>query len=260
MTTAIAIDWSGAAERAEKKIWLAESRDGLLRRVENGRDRTAITQHLVELARGDSELIVGLDFAFSLPAWFLRARGIPSAHELWARMAAGECEEWLREPLSPPFFGRRGARRPRGVELFRRDEQATGAKSVFQVGGAGAVGTGSLRGMPVLHALHAAGFSIWPFDPPARPLVVEIYPCACYNAPLTKSCRDSRAAYVAAHCAHLPPELARPAIESDDAFDATVAAIAMDRHLPDFAALSPCDDPLMRLEGTIWRPCGSAHR
>lgn len=260
MTTVIAIDWSGALVRAEKKIWLAESRGGVLRRVENGRDNGAITQHLIELARCDSELIAGLDFAFSLPAWFLRERGIASAHELWARMAAGECEEWLREPLSPPFFGRRGARRPRGLELFRQAERALGAKSAFQVGGAGAVGTGSLRGMAALDALRAAGFSIWPFDPPARPLVVEIYPRACYAAPVTKSSRESRAAYLAAHCAHLPPELARLAIASDDAFDAAVAAIAMDRHLADFAALPPCGDPLMRLEGAIWRPCGSAHR
>lgn len=259
MTTVIAIDWSGAARRAEKKIWLAESRGGLPQRVEDGRDRGAIARHLAQLAERDRDLIVGIDFAFSMPAWFLRQRGIASAHELWARMAAGECEEWLRDPLSPPFFGRRGTRRPRGVELFRHEERSSGAKSVFQVGGPGAVGTASLRGMPVLHELHAAGFSIWPFDPPARPLVVEIYPRACYDEPVTKSCRDARAEYVAAHCAHLPPELARPAVESDDAFDATVAAIAMERHLPDFAALSPCDDPLMRLEGAIWRPCGSAH-
>jgi catechol 2,3-dioxygenase-like lactoylglutathione lyase family enzyme len=46
----------------------------------------------------------------------------------------------------------------------------------FQIGGAGAVGTGSLRGMQHLADLAHAGFSIWPFDRPGWPLAVEIYP------------------------------------------------------------------------------------
>lgn len=49
-------------------------------------------------------------------------------------------------------------------------------KSVFQLVGAGQVGRGSLYGMQALHRLAAAGFRIWPFDPPGRPLVVEIFP------------------------------------------------------------------------------------
>ena len=41
-------------------------------------------------------------------------------------------------------------------------------KSVFQIGGAGSVGTASLRGMPVLQRLREAGFAVWPFDRPER--------------------------------------------------------------------------------------------
>ena len=35
-------------------------------------------------------------------------------------------------------------------------------KSTFQIGGAGAVGTGSLRGMPHLLTLREAGCAVWP--------------------------------------------------------------------------------------------------
>src|ERR1035438_6219537 len=40
-------------------------------------------------------------------------------------------------------------------------------KSPFQIGGAGAVGTGTLRGIPELERLHEAGFRVWPFEEPA---------------------------------------------------------------------------------------------
>ncbi len=72
----IAIDWSGARQNAGKTIWLAEARDGRLARLENGRDREAIADHLIAEARRDPALVVGFDFAFSLPAWFLDGRGL----------------------------------------------------------------------------------------------------------------------------------------------------------------------------------------
>lgn len=94
--------------------------------------------------------------------------------EAWD-LAAREGERWLAA-CPAPFWGRRGRPRPTfgpGQSPFRvtEDQQRTVAgirpKSVFQVGGAGAVGTGSLRGMPELSRLRAAGFSIWPIDPPS---------------------------------------------------------------------------------------------
>ena len=38
-------------------------------------------------------------------------------------------------------------------------------KSIFQLAGPGAVGPGSLRGMPLLTTLRDRGFAVWPFDP-----------------------------------------------------------------------------------------------
>ena len=142
----MAIDWSGALMRAEKKIWLAEVVDGQLRRLECGRDRAAIGELLIEEVDRDGEMIVGLDFAFSMPAWFIRECGVLSAPALWERVAC-DGEAWLAR-CDAPFWGRPGRRR-RSEEMFRRTELETrkvsgiGPKSVFQIGGAGAVGAWS---------------------------------------------------------------------------------------------------------------------
>ncbi len=85
----IAIDWSGAKSGARRKIWLAEARVGRdgsepeIVRLECGRSRREIERHLLEEAEREPELIVGLDFAFSLPAWFLREHELTTARELW---------------------------------------------------------------------------------------------------------------------------------------------------------------------------------
>jgi hypothetical protein len=118
-------------------------------------------EHLIEDARRDGQVVVGLDFAFSLPAWFLDQRGLSNAPELW-ELVEQEGEQWLLE-CTPPFWGRPGVTRPVLLGHFRQTEldvpavRGTRPKSVFQIGWAGAVGTGSLRGMPVLRRLRDAG-------------------------------------------------------------------------------------------------------
>jgi hypothetical protein len=66
---------------------------------------------------------------------------------------------------------------------------------VFQINRAGAVGTGSLRGMPILRQLHDEGFSIWPFDTSGWPRVIEIYPRLLTDV-VKKSNRASRVQYL----------------------------------------------------------------
>lgn len=153
----IAVDWSGRQRGAEKSIWLAEAVADRLARLENGRSRGEIAEHLMAEAERDPQMVVGFDFAFSLPAWFLDERGLSNAPELWG-LADREAETWLAE-CRPPFWGRPGKRRPdlgAGRGQYRRTDRevpsTTGImpKPVFQIGGAGAVGTGSLRGMPIL--------------------------------------------------------------------------------------------------------------
>src|SRR5919201_613566 len=107
----VAVDWSGAALGAERHLWLAEARDGQsLVRLEAGRGREALVSHLIDEARQDAPLVVGLDFAFAFPAWFSRYLGASTAPVLWARVA-DEAEAWLLG-CEPPFWGRPGRGRP----------------------------------------------------------------------------------------------------------------------------------------------------
>jgi hypothetical protein len=136
-------------------------------------------------------------------------------------------------------------------------------KSPFQIGGAGAVGTGTLRGIPELERLHDAGFRVWPFEEPAlraqrgRPLVVEIYPRLLTgevhkgNAQARKEYlarkRRKDAAYVA-----LPREAIEKARGSEDAFDALVSVMAMVERRESFLALRKTRDRVTLLEGAVW--------
>src|SRR3954447_19986300 len=119
----VAIDWSGAQTGAEKKIWLAEVVGGRLEVLSCGRNRDAIAEHLIEESIRDAEMIVGFDFAFSMPQWFLRERDVASVRSLWERVAR-DGEAWLGR-CEPPFWGRPGRRRPHAIEMFRRTELET---------------------------------------------------------------------------------------------------------------------------------------
>lgn len=253
----IAIDWSGKKGSAcRKTIWIAEARDGSLTRLENGRSRDEVVAWLIgEQARGERGC-VGLDFAFSLPRWYLAERGYSSAPDLWRAMTAGGAEDLLAR-CEPPFWGRPGRKRPSTPQLRQTEAQLEFAdlrpKSVFQIGGAGAVGTGSLRGMSALHALHGAGFGIWPFTEPHRWTAIEIYPRLLTGA-VTKSSPTERRAYLARRYPDLPDPFRDLAASTEDAFDAAVSALVMHAHVGDLEALAPADDATTRLEGAIWAP------
>jgi len=256
----IAVDWSGALSGAERKIWLAEAADGNVVRLENGRNRIEIADYLIYEAQKTPEMVIGLDFAFSLPAWFLVQRGLTTAQQLWA-LADVEAETWLQQ-CSPPFWGRPGKKCPQGQldsYHFRWTDRAVGPvagnrpKSVFQIGGAGAVGTGSLRGMSILHRLHSAGFCIWPFDPPGWPKVVEIYP-RLLTGPVIKSAQNQRDAYLRCKYPGLAPWALDRSVFSEDAFDAAVSALVMWSSLAQLESLSNPANPLVQKEGIIWQP------
>ena len=258
----VAVDWSGRVEGARRAIWLAEAVDGRVTRLECGRSRDEVIDHLLALAADDPHLAVGFDFSFSLPAWFLVERGYANADTLWAA-AAVEGDGWLAA-CAPPFWGRPGRPRPSPTrDPFRATEDAlppvggVRAKSTFQIGGAGSVGTGAVRGFPALARLRAGGFRVWPFhDAPDLPVAVEIYPRLC-TGPVVKSRADARRTYCRAAFAHVDETFVAHAIDSDDAFDALAAVVAMDRHAAELRALPRLDDPRRRLEGEVWTPAGA---
>jgi len=257
----IAVDWSGSLSAVRKRLWLAESRSRRLVRIECGFERDELVRHLIDCAEREPDLVVGLDFAFSFPRWFLADVGARRARDLWD-LVARDGEAWLAH-CPHPFWGKPGVpcpRRAAGQSPWRATEiehvpvGGVSPKSVFQIGGAGSVGTGSLRGMPFLRELSDAGFSIWPFDEPRLPLVVEIYP-RYLTGRINKSNAIARALYLQAHCAHESREMLDLAASSEDAFDAAVSAACMQRFASDFSRISLRPRTrIERLEGRIWRP------
>jgi hypothetical protein len=252
----LAIDWSGRAGPDQRRaLWLGEARDGELVRLEGGRTRDELVDMLIAEAERDPQLVVGLDFAFSLPAWYLRELELPP-RALWAALALTPSMRraglvaWMNDPEPPFWTTREGHARLAGREAFRQTEldvRAPGIqpKSVFQLVGAGQVGRGSLYGMQALHRLAEAGFHVWPFDAPAFPLVVEIFP-RLLTGPVVKSSGAARAEYLARH--GVTHELAAT---TADAFDAAISALVMADAAETFVGL-PEEPPAYRLEGRIW--------
>lgn len=251
----IAIDWSGAVTRAASRIWVARAVSGTLTALFAPGSREAVCEVLLERRRSDTPCLVGLDFSFSVPQWYVEARGWKDVHEVWAA-ARDDGERWLRE-CTPPFWGRPGTRRPHDVAHGLRETERAWAttarpKSVFQVGGAGSVGTGSIRGMPMLLTLRDAGWAVWPFDAPTPHTVVEIYP-RLFTGPVVKRHAASRESFLETNSVTTDPDFLRSMITSEDAFDAGVSAIAMSR-VAEAAPPAPVTDPLSRIEGRIWAP------
>jgi hypothetical protein len=250
----LAVDWSGARTGEQRAIWLAEAVSGRLVRLEGGRTREELVAHLLEEAERDPELVVGLDFAFSLPEWFLRARGIDDVSNAWDLVSC-EAEAWLRDP-EPPFWR---TRKPPEQVAFRRTELECGGrpKSVFQLVGAGQVGTGTLRGIPFLPRLRER-FAIWPFDVPQLPLLVEIYPRLHLRSDVStghfrrthgQSPRVLMVSTASGASARLHLDGAGE-YPNEHARDAAAAALAMSRWTGDWRRLPR--GPEYALEGRIW--------
>ena len=254
----VAIDWSGAKHGARKKIWAAEFRDNEpVPELVTDRDRAEIGDYLVRAAHDTPEMVVGLDFAFSFPSWFVETQA-SSIHELWAK-AAQDGERWLTE-CKRPFWGRKNVTRcDLGQKShFRRTEEQSQSiggirpKSVFQINGGGAVGTGSIRGMAILHRL-SAQFSIWPFDATSWPKIIEIWPRALTDK-IRKSNRDERKNYLSQNYPWVPSSWRQAAEHTEDAFDAVVSACVMQMHKDAISSLKAIGDPIIQLEGQIWFP------
>jgi hypothetical protein len=252
----IAIDWSGRERGAAEAIWLARVRDGALVELENGMERRDVIDTALAAARADPETVMGLDFAFAFPAWYSARRGWSSGREIWDAMR--DEAESLLAACEPPFWGRPGVGAQALGPPLRETEAAAPStpKSVFQIGGAGAVGTGSLRGMRYLADLADAGVAIWPFDDPRLPMALEIYP-RVLTGPVRKSRHRARREYLAHRFADQDVALRERAAGSEDAFDAAVSALVMEQHRDELAKLDAAPlDSRARLEGAIWLPRG----
>ena len=262
----VAIDWSGQQGGGKKDIAVAEASLGRLDEILTGLDRTAVGDHLIaekhrlEEDYGEARMVIGFDFAFSLPAWFLEEQGIRGAPALWELMDE-HAEEWLAGAAPWPFWGRHSqTTRPPDLDKERAHRQTEGdvaavtkthAKSVFQLVGSGQVGPGSLRGMPTLHRLSKAGFHVWPFDPPGWPLIIELYP-RLLTGEVNKRQELDRRAHLARYRG-LSPACLEQAAQTEHAFDAALSALVMNRYLHEIMELKPAEGAY-QLEGKIWHP------
>jgi hypothetical protein len=288
----VAVDWSGDRSEAaqRRKIWAAVWTASSVGRVdggrvtlEGGRTRTEVGEWLIGLARETPRMVVGLDFCFSFPAWFVRDEmRCADGPAFWELVAGGLSENWLargnpdlrfwgKHPKPEEFRGdglhrmlratdidcKLAARIPEAERAAR--VRGIGPKSVFQIGGAGSVGTASLRGMPMLLRLREAGFRVWPFDRAGLTMVVEMY-TRLNTGPVHKSNPAARAEYLrkkrsedAAYAA-LPRGVMEKARNSEDAFDALVSCMAMTARRSEFAGLAMPLDPEYQVEGWTWAP------
>lgn len=106
----------------------------------------------------------------------------------------------------------------------------------------------------MLARLHQAGFHIWPFQAPALPLALEIYP-RLFTGPVVKSSRQARAAYLQQQkFARLSKNVLATAASSEDAFDAICSVMGMVEHAAHLTTLTVGSDERTRLEGAIWQP------
>ncbi|WP_235011287.1 hypothetical protein [Bryocella elongata] len=297
----VAIDWSGRVDAAGQRrhIWAGvwtRLADGKVRvELEAGRTRDEVAAWLIELARETPRMVVSIDCCFSFPAWFLAEHGCATVFDFWKHVVDGSGERWLsREcdevarderfwgaPHKRPaqFCGEGMPRMFRATEFDNKIAQGLEGgdvvraakmrgitpKSPFQIGGAGSVGTASLRAMPVLLKLHAVGFRVWPFEGAklqerdAKPLLVEMYTRLMTGA-VAKSNESARKSYLAAKrrndavFAGLTRAVLKKAEGSEDAFDALVSTMEMVRYAETFSSLRATKDPVLKLEGITWRP------
>ena len=249
---AIAIDWSGAL-RPKGKIWAAVANGPRLESLLPQSSRECAIAWLIEQLE-QPNTIAGLDFAFSMPAWFVRdEHGCDNAIDFWM-VVEREREHWLK-CCSYPFWGCKGTKKPRNCELFRKTDKAVrnpakkaNPTSTFQLVGASQVGRGSIRGMPFLTRLSSSGIAVWPFDKPRREqaVVVEIYP-RLFMGSLKKSNQAERRRFLEDCYPDLESGYRDCAVKSDDAFDAAVSALALAARRETPQLLDNA-----KLEGQIW--------
>ncbi len=274
----VILDWSAAsaptpARDSADAIWIGEARGGAAESTYL-RTRAAAEDWLgarIARARADGErLLIGADFAFGFPAGFAAGlTGRAEALAVWEWLAGALSDGpdnrndrfavaarmnrafpglgpfWFNPGSEIPDLPRKGrARHGYGPldDMRRADRQARGAQSVFRLGGAGAVGSQVLTGLPVLWRLRAqGGVAVWPFEPLDEVPVVlaEVFP-----------------SLLAAEVAALIPEGSR---RNDwpvkDAVQVRLLALALQR-LADAGALGPllapdAPDAILREEGWI---------
>ncbi len=270
----LGVKWSGSVKPQQRGtgIWVAVVNNGVLYEIKSGCTREEAIDFILSNGRNVPRVTVGIDFGFSVPAWFIDEQGWRSALQLWDYLDSmeqhrGVLTQWPAH-LTLPFWGPNIRTRPdipAGADWFRQTEndvrEMTGAvpKSVFQLTGAGSVGGMSVRGMPQLKRMRDQGWSVWPFDPPTSHTALEVFPRSLLLALATPGTKPSRDEVRDDVMAALPPaflsgdsDLGDLLAANHTAFEAAFAAWSLwadGAELPDLS-----QDPIAQREGRIWLP------
>ena len=228
--TVIMVDWSGGNDRGPAPkadaIWACIARRGEADQPVYLRNRQVAEAWIVEALETElsnaRRVMIGFDFPFGYPMGFAGALvGNSDPLRLWdwfeARIedapksnnrfdVAGGINALY--PAEGPFWGN-GLKRdvahlprkkpsinPNGLREKRRAEhRAPGAFSVWQLAGAGSVGSQVLMGLPVLARLRrhfGQRLAVWPFERLTGPIaLVEIWPSLFVGPPPDGMIKDA---------------------------------------------------------------------
>jgi molybdopterin molybdotransferase len=213
--TVVMVDWSAAARAPRRAkpdaIFAAVAREGAVEPAEYLGHRTRAEVWLGDLLAAERaagrRVLVGFDFPFGYPRGFAAAlTGRPDPFALWDWLAERIVDEPKRNnrfevagaingrfPGVGPFWGngslrdvpdlpRKGLARTPNPFPERRAIEARhkGAFTLWQLSGAGAVGSQTLMGLPVLSRLRrlfAPDLAVWPFERTEAGIVLaEVWP------------------------------------------------------------------------------------
>ena len=258
--TVIVVDWSAAASNSPAKpsadaIWIGLTQDGQTITTYH-RNRHSAEAYLTALLDAETAMghrtLLGFDFALGYPTGFAQAlTGQTTPRAIWAYLAqhitdgpdnannrfavAAQINAHLRS--QGPFWGRPATAensrlsptKPPATFSERRavETLVPSAQSVWKLYTAGAIGSQSLMGLPLIHRLSKRpNTAVWPFDPPTAQLVIaEIYPSLLAaavkadTAPIKDEAQTrllSRALWTLSHQNKLAPLFQSPEIAREE--------------------------------------------
>ena len=301
--TILIVDWSGGNDRgaAPKKdaIWTGVARAGVAETPVYHRNRQVaedwITNFLTTEHQAGRRVLAGFDFAFGYPAGFGQVLcGSDDPFAIWDWFAthvqdrakannrfdlAGQINALF--PGTGPFWGnglardiahlpRKGlARQGHGMAEKREAEmQAKGAFPVWQLSGAGAVGSQVIMGLPVLARLRhrfASALAVWPFEPLTAPIaLVEVWP-SLIGKTIAATCptdkiKDAHQVEVLARAiSALAPDDLRQMLDTPPTPEGSIFGLHHIAKLEQAASAPPLRNDCFALpQGTHWTPVSDA--
>ncbi|WP_390912888.1 gephyrin-like molybdotransferase Glp [Pseudosulfitobacter sp. SM2401] len=297
--TFVMLDWSGGNDRGASPkadaIWGCVARAGTACEPVYLRNRQLAEAWIKDLLQAEMaagrRVLAGFDFPFGYPDGFcetVTGRSDPLALWDWleARIEDGpkannrfDIAAGLNRLFDGigPFWGnglkrdiadlpRKGLARhgDHPAEKRMAEDQAKGAFTLWQLSGAGSVGSQSLMGLPVLSRLRrefAGAVSVWPFQPLDTPIAfVEIWPSLSVGAAPDGWIKDAwQVSEVARHLSGLEPGQLTALLDVDPNAEGWILGLGREHLLRDAPLPPPLSNDCFALPaGVEWTPVEDA--